>query len=172
MHTGAETSFVNPSVHVCALILEPLQAVGGVFYLGSEIIDLLLVRANSIIEGASEWIRCWFHAATALLAGDNWLRSCGCVSYTVLWFACCGRALVGLQAVGRIEARGVLGIFVWMCRGRINMLLLLRLMREWARRHGDIWVVFGGTVPRKTAEPGCHGRRGEKRDDKRADRPW
>ncbi len=39
--TSSETAFVDPGVHVCALVLELLKLVGGVLELVLEIVDLI-----------------------------------------------------------------------------------------------------------------------------------
>ena len=107
--TGTETTFVDPGVHICALVLEALQSVCCLIQLGTQIVDLFLVRADRIIEGASQWVWGGFHAPTASFGRRRYVvccGGCGCgrVSYTVLRFAGGGWAVVRLQAIGGIEA--------------------------------------------------------------------
>ena len=151
--TCSETAFVDPGVHIGALILELLKLIGGVLKLGRrvfqfqlEILDLVLIRSDGIIEGFCQWVRRRFHRwgyRTVIRVGRSRRRS---LQGSVLRLACGGWA-IRLKLVLRIEGARVLSVFVWWA-------LLMIDVWEGSGRHWEILVASGWAIARQTAEPG------------------
>ena len=113
--TGSETALVNPGMHVCALILERLELIGGFLDLVFEILDLIYVGSEGIIEGLGQWIGCGFHCCRSDWTGVHIGRTGGhraCARWGVIGLVASGRGSKGLQFILRIESARILSVFV------------------------------------------------------------
>ena len=100
-------------MHVCALILELLKLIIGVLDLVLEVLDLIQVGSDGIVEGLGQWIGCGFHGRGSDWSGVYISRGDGAATRGCIITLVAGRGgSKGLQSVLRIEAAGVLGVFV------------------------------------------------------------
>ncbi len=129
-------------MHVGALVFEGLHLELRGFEFVSQLVDLILVRADGVVEGFCERVRGGFEAGgDVAVRRGRWVVGCGMSSGRgiVGWLAG-GRRAVGLQFVLRIEAGRVLGVFVGLGWRVVNV------VGEGSGGHGEIWVCFGRTV--------------------------
>ena len=153
MLTSSETALINPGVHVCALILELLKLVGGVFDLVLEVLNLIKIGSDGIIEGLAQWIGSGFHCCRGNWAGVCISQGERTTRGGIVTLIASGGRSKGLQFVLRIETAGILGVFV---RWTLYLLrvIIVGILGIGSGRHWKILFAFRCAISRKSTKPG------------------
>lgn len=147
-YTCAKSAFVDPGVHVCALVFELLDIEVLVLDLGLETIDLLEIGFDSFIESSRQ--RVWRLGQRRCIAGGGiagaLLRSLDGQCIVLLRvLRGSGGGTIRLETVLRIVCTGVLGVFV--------RRTLVISERTGPIRHWCFFLVRSRSIARQTAEP-------------------